>query len=104
MQNIKCSVQSADALLLRGGCCMCLITLCILIQVRPSHLEVSLHHMPFGSSPRDHQTASYKVALSAVLLQQMDMRQSPESMQVSFRTSALQQLLLFDVGILQTSQ
>lgn len=54
----------------------------MLSQVRPSDVEVSLHHVPFRSSAIDHVTASYKAALTAVLLEQIANSRSAQSVQV----------------------
>jgi hypothetical protein len=50
--------------------------------VRPSDLEVSLHHVPFRSSALDHIIASYKGALTAVLLEQIASSPATGSVQV----------------------
>jgi hypothetical protein len=51
-------------------------------QVRPSEVEVSLHEVPFRSSALDHMIASYKGALTAVLLDQIADSPAAGSVQV----------------------
>lgn len=41
-------------------------------QVRPTFLETSLRQKPWGSSPKDHLLSSYREALMAVMLAQLD--------------------------------